>query len=150
MRVDPHNEPILQFCTGGVWGYICAWGNWDYTQSYKNADVVCQQLDGMLSNEGYAIGERIYCFYCFFSFLENVTVNATKLGLSPAGPIHYKNPFSCTGYETELKQCLHSRAQAGTNLQRCSNSLYAAASCKPAGTYSIIIFVFTSIDDIRM
>lgn len=149
MRVDPHNKPILQFCTGGVWGYICEWRNW-VVQSRKNADVICQQLDGMLSNEGYAIGERIYCFYCFFfHFLENFTVNATKLGLSPAGPIHYRNPFSCTGYETELKQCPHSQADA--SLQRCSNSLsYAAASCKPAGTYSIIIFVFTSIDDTRM
>ena len=79
----------------------------------------------------------------FFSFLENVTVNATKLGLSPAGPIHYRNPFSCTGYETELKQCPHS--QADSSLQQCSNSLYAAASCKPAGTYSIIIFVLQGL-----
>ena len=73
--------------------------------------------------------------FFFFSFLENVTVNATELGLSPAGPIHYRNSFLCTGYETELKQCFHYHAQADANLQRCSNSLYAAALCKPAGTY---------------
>ena len=137
MRVDPHNKPILQFCTGGVWGYICARRN-QVTQAHKNADVVCQQLDGMLSNEGYAIGERIYCFYCF-SFLDDITVNATELGLSPAGPIHYGSPyFTCTGYETELRQCPHTawgRVQADASPQQCSNSLYAAASCKPAGIY---------------
>ena len=44
--MDPDNGPILQFCSRGTWGYMCANNN---NQNNINADVACQQLGKMLS-----------------------------------------------------------------------------------------------------
>ena len=55
--MDPDNGPILQFCSRGTWGYICASN--DNRQNNINADVACQQLGKMLSSGG-----KIYLRHC--------------------------------------------------------------------------------------
>ncbi|XP_019850904.1 PREDICTED: uncharacterized protein LOC109581319 [Amphimedon queenslandica] len=107
LRVDPGNGPILQFCSGGIWGYMCASNN--IKQNKINADVACQQLGKKLSK-----GD-----------ITNVTSN-TRLS-----PIYYYHFFACTGFETKLKEC-RTPVIYNTFNGRCRNDLYAAAVCEPA------------------
>ena len=48
---------LIQICTEGQWGYICAKNN--YQWSKKEAQVACQQMGKMSNNIG-----RVETFWC--------------------------------------------------------------------------------------
>ena len=53
-----YDNRLIQICTGGQWGYICAKNN--YQWSKEEAQVACQQM-GNMSN--YYTG-RVEIFWC--------------------------------------------------------------------------------------
>ena len=65
-------------------------------------------------------------------------------------PIFYFNFFTCTGYETKLKECRRPVIYTTTYNGECRNDRYAAAMCEPAGiVVLIIVFMFcTSYEQI--
>ena len=57
LKFESDSRPVLQICTGGQWGYICAKN--DYQWSIKEAQIACQQMGKIIKNTG-----RVEMFWC--------------------------------------------------------------------------------------